>query len=165
MKRVVLLICFILPTLLISAEDSYEKPIPAYSVGSNAKFYAYTFDDAYYLILSFMDSEKYHLISNCVIKFQLNDGSVLRLDGIDSSGQTSSASVLVGSVIVGGSSNYHYVLIPISWDKIEKIKDGVDKVAINTIPVVYERDSWSGKKKFGINLYNAFKDLKKEFEP
>ena len=48
--------------------------------------------------------------------------------------------------------------------RYKKLKNGIEKVAINTIPEVYKRSKWTGKEKFGIGLYNDFKALKKEFD-
>ena len=64
----------------------------------------------------------------------------------------------------GATKETHYVIFPISKEQIEMLEKGVDKVAINTIPVIYYRDKWAGKKSFGKNLNKDFKELKDVFD-
>lgn len=135
------------------------------SVGSNAEFCVYTFDGEYYLILSFKDDDENHLSNNTVIKFLLNDGTVIRLAGADGSKSTSHESVHWGFGISSGSStDEHYAIVKITQEQIEQLNIGVDKVAINTLPEAYKRSKWSGKENFGKRLYQDFKELKNEFE-
>ncbi len=158
MKKIILAFFLALSTSSLYAEDSY-------SIGSNAEFCVYTFDDEYFLILSFKDDDENRLTDLTIVKFLLKDGSVLRLSGSNGSEKTKSKSIHWGMGITSGSSSeIHYAVLPITQDEIEKLKQGVDKAAINTIPEVYKRDSWSGKDKFGLSLYNDFKKLKKELE-
>ena len=142
------------------------------SVGSNAEFIAYTFDGKYYLVLSFKDSEDHHLTSSTIVKFMLNDGTILRFDGTSeaSSINSSSSSIITnwGHGIASGytfdsSSQKHYVIFPITQEQIDSLQTGVDRVTINTIPKVYKRSKWAGKKNFGNNLYKDFKCIFDEF--
>ena len=169
MKRFLFTICLIISVISLKAQSNdelwYDSAIAPRSVGSYAKFYAYTFDNVYYLVLAFQDTGNNNLISNCIVKFKMNDGTVLTLIGTDRSVQSSSSAVHFGfGYSVASSSDTHYAIFPISQDEIDKFQGGVNKVAINTIPVVYERSQWSGKKKFGQAIYNAFKVIKKEFD-
>ena len=135
------------------------------SVGSNANFCAYTFDGKYYLILSFKDDDENHLSNYTVVKFMLNDGTVIRLEGTDGSKSTSHSSVHWGFGISSGSStDKHYAIVRITPEQIELLNKGVDKVAINTLPEAYKRSRWRGKEDFGSRLYKDFKELKNEFE-
>ena len=61
------------------------------------------------------------------------------------------------------SSEIHYAVFLVTQEQIESLKVGVDKVVINTIPEVYERSKWSGKKTFGSSLYHDFINIKDEF--
>ena len=135
------------------------------SVGSNANFCAYTFDGKYYLILSFKDDDENRISNFTIIKFKLSDGTIIKLEGTDGSKQTSTSTVhwAIG-ISSGGSDDKHFAIVLITPEQIEKLKVGVDKVAINTVPEVYKRSKWTGKEKFGINLYNDFKNIKNEFE-
>lgn len=169
MKKLLITFCLIVVAITTKAQSNadllYEAAIEPCSVGSYAKFYAYTFDNVYYLVLAFQDSGKNNLIANCIVKFKMNDGTVLTFTGVDRSVQSSSSAFHFGvGYSVASTSDTHYAVFPISQDEIDKFQGGVNKVAINTIPVVYERSQWSGKKKFGQTLYNAFKVIKKEFE-
>ena len=157
MKKVVLLISFFVYTIAANA-------VWTRSVGSNAEFSVYYFENEYYLILSFKDDDGNRLTDNTIIKFMLNDGQVLRLEGNEGSKQTKIRSINWGfGIISGGSSDKHFAIVYITKEQIEKLKIGVDKVVINTIPEAYLRDEWRGKKEFGIELYNDFKNLKGDF--
>ena len=136
-----------------------------YSVGSNADFCVYTFDGDFYLILSFKDDEENRLTDNTVVKLKLNDGSILTLSGSDGSKSTKSHMTHWGmGIMSGGSSEKHFAILPITQEEIDKLKQGVDKVAINTIPECYKRSKWSGKDVFGSKLYEEFKKMKNEFD-
>ena len=136
-----------------------------YSVGSNAIFSLYIFDGDYYLILSFKDDDENRLTDNTIVKFKLKDGSVISLSGSDGSKSTKSHMTHWGmGIMSGGSSDKHYAILPITTEEIEKMKQGVEKVAINTIPECYKRNKWSGKDTFGSKLYEEFKNMKNEFD-
>ena len=47
--------------------------------------YPYFFDGDYYLILSYKDSNARRLIPQSVVKFQMKDGSEMKLTGFDGS--------------------------------------------------------------------------------
>lgn len=158
MKKLVILFL-----LLISVTTSFAtEPL---SVGSNAKFYAYRFDNEYFLILSFKDDEENRLTDGSVIKFLLTDGRILKLEGVDASKSTKNKSVNWGlGISSGSSSDTHFAILSITKEQIEMLKTGIDKIAINTIPEVYQRNKWSGKADFGKTLYKNFSDIKDEFE-
>lgn len=136
------------------------------SVGSNADFYVYTFDGNYYLILTFKDDSTNRLTNFSIVKIVLTDGTIIRLDGTNASSSTDISSTSFyngfGSFTIGDSDEKHYAILPITEEQIESLKIGVERVAINTIPKVYKRSKWAGKKNFGQNLYNDFKNLKDE---
>jgi len=136
-----------------------------YSVGSNADFCLYTFDGEYYLILSFKDDDENRLTDNTIVKFKLKDGSVLSLSGSDGSKSTKSHMTHWGmGIMSGGSSDKHFAILPITVEEIDRLKQGVEKVAINTIPECYKRSKWNGKESFGSKLYDEFKTMKNEFD-
>ena len=158
MRRILLLFLFVMSMISASA-------IEYRSVGSNAEFCVYTFDGEFYLILSFKDDDENHLSNYTVVKFMLNDGTVIRLEGTDGSKSTSHSSVHWGFGISSGSStDKHYAIVRITPEQIELLNKGVDKVAINTLPEAYKRSRWRGKEDFGSRLYKDFKELKNEFE-
>ncbi|MBR1448487.1 MAG: hypothetical protein IJ588_07070 [Prevotella sp.] len=129
------------------------------------RFCAYKFDGHYFLILSFKDDAKYRLTNLTTVKIKLNDGSVLKLEGYEGSRKTSSSSVYWGTGFSTSSANErHYAIVEISQEQMEKLKVGVDKVAINTIPEVYKLHKWNGKAKFGSTLYEDFVSLKDDFD-
>ena len=135
------------------------------SVGRNAEFGVYRFDNEFYLMLSFKDDDQNRLPIDAVVKFKLNDGSIIRLQGTEGSNLTTSKSVNWGFGISSGSStSTHFAILYITPEQIEMLKIGVDKVAINTVPEVYYRSEWRGKDKFSQELYEDFHNLKDEFD-
>ena len=151
--------------LFLSLMMTSAKAVDYRSVGSNADFCVYTFDGEYYLVLSFRDDDKNRLSEQTVVKFQLKDGSIMRLTGYDGSKKTSVQAYYWGEGMASeNTSEKHYAVVYITPEQIEQLKNGIEKVAINTIPEVYKRSKWTGKEKFGIGLYNDFKALKNEFE-
>lgn len=151
--------------LFLSLMMTSAKAVDYRSVGSNADFCVYTFDGEYYLVLSFRDNDKNRLSEQTVVKFQLKDGSIMRLTGYDGSKKTSvQAYYWGGRDGLVNTSEKHYAVVYITPEQIEQLKNGIEKVAINTIPEVYKRSKWTGKEKFGIGLYNDFKALKNEFD-
>ena len=160
MKKLILLLLIMMSATLASAVEFR-------SVGSNAEFNVYTFDGKYYLILTFKDDGINRLTNHTTVKIVLTDGTIIRLDGINASSSTdmNSTSFYNGfgsSFTIGGSDDKHYAIFPITEEQIESLNIGVERVAINTIPEVYKRSKWSGKKNFGQNLYNDFKNLRDE---
>ena len=157
--------------LLMIFSMSSASAVEYRSVGSDAEFNAYTFDGQLFLVLSFTDNEKNHLTNTTVVKFMLTDGTILRFDGTNeaSSYEGNSSTVITnfGYVSSGFTSNNnsskHFVVFRISQEELERLKIGVDKVTINTIPDVYKRTKWKGQKSFGSNLYNDFVNIYDEF--
>ena len=147
--------------LLLSMSLTYAAEFR--SIGFNAKVCAYTFDGDYYLILSFKDYNDYKFLGRPVIKFLLNDGTIIKLDGYDEAVKITSTAIDWGGISTGSSKENHFAVLPISKEQIEQFKKGVDKIAINTIPKVYKSKKWSIKKNFGMLLYQDFKDLPDDF--
>ena len=94
----------------------------------------------------------------------MKDESEIKLEGIVSNTETSSSAFKIGYAIINSSSTTHCVALPITTEEIEKLKEGVDKISINTLPMVYKRSKWAGKKSFGETLYKIFQGLKSDFE-
>ncbi len=158
MKKIIFLFLLIFSTTSMSAGSSF-------SVGSNAEFYTYTFDGQYYLILSFKDDNTNKLAATTIVKFLLSDGTVLRLEGSQSNAKDESSYVHLDWYSASGkSSETHYAVLHITKEQIAMLQKGVEKVAINTLPVVYKRSKWSGKAKFGISLFASFSSLRGDFD-
>ncbi len=158
MKKILFLALLLFSTTSLSASDYFN-------VGSNATFYTYTFDGQYFLILSFKDDNTNKLANNTIVKFMLNDGTILRLEGSQSNAKDESSYVhLDWYTASGSSSETHYAVLQITKEQIEQLKKGVNKIAINTLPEVYKRSKWNGKDKFGTALYTSFSNLKSEFD-
>ncbi len=158
MKKIIFLFMLFFSTVSLSA-SSY------YNVGSNASFYAYSFDGQYFLVLSFKDDNTNKLANHTIVKFLLNDGSVLRLEGNQSNAKDESSYVYIDwTSASGNSTETHFAVLKITKEQIEKLKVGVSKVAINTLPEVYKRSKWSGRDKFGPALYSSFMTMGSDFD-
>ena len=156
---ILILLCFLLP---------FHASGGSYTVGTKCEFTPYYFDGEYFLIMSYSDVDSCNLIGNVVLRFRMNDGTDLVFKGeqATSTFKSSSSGSSIGkySFSSGSTKETHYVIFPISKEQIEMLEKGVDKVAINTIPVIYYRDKWAGKKSFGKNLNKDFKELKDVFD-
>ena len=135
-----------------------------HSVGMNANFCAYYFDGHYALILSFNGNQDTKLTDYAVVKLLLNDGSVMKLEGYNGIEQKSLNAVTIRGISMGSVNEKNYAVFPITLEQIEMLNLGVDRIAINTIPMVYKQSSWFGKKNFGQSLYKDFKRLKGDFD-
>lgn len=163
MKKFLLLLSLLLIPIYIIAQETggYNSYITA---GSNVKFRPYTFDGKTFLVMEYMDHGDCSLPGWPIVKFQLKDGSILKFEGSVSNSETSASSFLVGHAVINTSSTSHCVAMPITKEEIEAFKKGVEKISINTLPVVYKRSRWSGKKDFGEDLNKLFNHLKGDFE-
>lgn len=156
MKRIILSFVLFLSMLMTYAADFR-------SIGQNAKVCAYTFDGNYYLILSFKDYYDHELLGQPVIKFLMNDGTIIKLKGYDEAVKITSTSFYWGGISTSSSKENHFAVLPISKEQIEQFQKGVDKIVINTIPIVYKSKRWTNKKKFGMELYKDFIELPDDF--
>ena len=157
--RKILLLLLLIPMCMCA---QYENPYV--TAGSNVKFWPYTYDGNTFLVMEYTNNSNSHLTGNPIVKFKMMDGSIMRFTGLISNSETNSSAFQVGYSIIGASSTTHSVAMPITKEEIEKFKVGVDIISINTLPVVYKRSKWSGRKTFGEDLYSLFQDLKDDFE-
>ncbi len=119
MKKYLCLLFMFLTTLTMQAQDDVEY----HGVGSNASFCAYRFDSENYIIISFKDDDENRLTETPIIKMLLSDGSVLKLQGADSSKKTSNHATNWGfGIISGGSSDKHYAIFYISSEDLDRLK-------------------------------------------
>lgn len=162
MKKFLLLSLLLIPIYIIAQESGgYNSYITA---GSNVKFWPYTFDGKTFLVMEFTNHNGCSLSGCPIVKFQLKDGSIMKLEGSVSNSETSASSFLIGYAVVNTSSTSHCVALPITKEEVEEFQKGVEKISINTLPIVYKRSKWSGKKDFGANLNKLFNLLKDDFE-
>ena len=130
------------------------------SAGRNAEFIAYRFENAYFLILEFEDDDgNCRLMDNAIVRIKLQDGSEMRLTGLDSSQKTETTGNFSRT-----TNDTHYAVLPISNADVERLSIGIDRIAINTIPEVYKWKNQGRKSKIGQELHDDFKKLKDDFE-
>lgn len=141
---------------LVNASDFY-------SIGNDAKVCAYRFDGKSYILLSFKDDEDdMRLVNNPIMKFKISDGTIIRLSGEEGSKESKQSGYMWGfGVMTGKTNDTHYALFYISSEEIEKLKMGIEKIAINTIPDVYIKTFKNDK--IGTSLYNDFMTSSEDF--
>lgn len=162
MKKLLLFLLLLIP-ICINAQ--YAGGVYSYvTAGSNVKFWPYTYDEKTFLVMEFTNHNDCSLSEYPIVKFQIKDGSILKLEGFISNSETSSSAYKIGYAIINTSSTSHCVALPITKEEIEELKKGVERISINTLPVVYKRSKWAGKKSFGQDLYKIFQNLKDDFE-
>ena len=134
------------------------------SAGRKAEFVAYRFENEYFLILQFEDDDgDCLLMDNAIVKIKLQDGSEMRLTGFDSSQKTENY-IDWRWHFTSTDNKTHFAVLPISNADVERLKIGIDMIAINTIPEVYKWKNQNRKSKIGQELYEDFKKLKDDFE-
>lgn len=162
MKKLLLLLLLLVPVYInaqyLGDEHSYV------TAGSNVRFRPYTYDDKIFLVMEFTNHDNCSLSGYPIVKFQMKDGSIMKLEGVIENSETSNSAYKIGYAIIGSSSISYCVALPITKEEIEEFKKGVERISINTLPVVYKRSKWTGKKSFGEDLYNIFQSLKGDFE-
>lgn len=136
MKKLILTLLTLLLVLHIGAQETH-------SVGSNANFRTYRFDNEFFLILSFKDDDDNRLMEESTVKFLLSDDNVIKLEGTNGSKRIKTSKGFWSDY---ESKETHYALFYITQEQIEMLKVGVEKVAINTIPEVYIRDAGLAKE-------------------
>lgn len=162
MKKFIFLSLLLLPICINAQIVKNENP--HVTAGTNVKFWPYTFDDKTFLVMEYTNHDNCSLPGHPIIKFQMTDGNIIRLEGSVSNSETSNSAYKIGYSIINSSSTTYCVAIPITKEEIEELAKGVAKISINTLPVVYKRSKWMGKKSFGIDLYNLFQNMKGDFE-
>lgn len=158
---------FLFSMLLISVCINAQTDRLAYpyvTAGTNVKFWPYTYDEKTFLVMEFTNHLNCSLSGYPIVKFQMKDGSIMKFEGSVSNSETSSAAYKIGYAIINTSSTSYCVAMPITKEEIEEFKKGVERICINTLPVVYKRSKWAGKKSFGEDLYKIFQNLKDDFE-
>ena len=79
------------------------------------------------------------------------DGEVIKLQGSLISNDSESAGVLIGNIVYPVTEISSTVQFKITPEQFEKIKDGIAKVRLSTIPIEHERTF--SKDKIGKKLY------------
>lgn len=151
----------VLLTLVLALACYTNILAESFSIGSNADLYTYRFDNEYFLVVSFKDDSDNRLMEGSVLKILLKDGGIIRLDGTEGSKRTKTRQQnWVLGITTGKTTDTHYAIFYISNEDVNSLKNGVEKIAINTIP---ERYVYDCGKKFGQNLYDSFMKIKDEF--
>ena len=139
---VVLLCCFVSRAQTVGY--SY-KPLAA--EGCSMK-YSVTRQDSVYYIIATVKSDRLTFLKESTMLIKNFDGEVIKLQGSLISNGSESAGVLIGNIVTEISSMAQFKITP---EQFEKIKDGIAKVRLSTIPIEHERTF--RKDKIGKKLY------------
>lgn len=148
-------------TLVLALASYASIHAESFSIGSNADIYTYRFDNEYFLIVAFKDDSDSRLMEGSVLKILLKNGGIIRLDGIEGSKRTKTKQQnWILGITTGKTTDTHYAVFFIPDEDVKALKNGIEKIAINTIP---ERYVYDCGKKMGQNLYDSFMKIKDEF--
>lgn len=157
MRSLLLTALLTLFVLTSNAQDS--------SITMSIDLYAQRFDGKAYLVLALKTKEERRLLSMSTMKFKLSNGEVLKFDGFYETAKSSSSSFGTYGTYMSTSftstSTCEYVRFDITEEQIEKLKEGVVKVSINTIPKIFTKEFKTDK--IGSELYEAFSNMKDDF--
>ena len=142
---VVLLCCFVSRAQTVGY--SY-KPLAA--EGCSMK-YSVTRQDSVYYIIATVKSDRLTFLKESTMLIKNFDGEVIKLQGSLISNGSESAGVLIGNIVCPVTEISSTTQFKITPEQFEKIKDGIAKVRLSTIPIEHERTF--RKDKIGKKLY------------
>ena len=140
---VVLLCCFVSRAQTVGY--SY-KPLAA--EGCSMKYSVIRQDSVYYIIAT-VKSDRLTFLKESTMLIKNFDGEVIKLQGSLISSE--SAGVLIGNIVYPVTEISSTAQFKITPEQFEKIKDGIAKVRLSTIPIEHERTF--SKDKIGKKLY------------
>lgn len=160
MKRLISIL-FVLSfciTLIAKNQVSYShKSLSA--EGCRVTYSAIQHNDQKFILVE-VRSDRLVFIDSPTMLLKNTDGEVITLKGQSISSNKRTAGVMVSNVMFPISEIKAYAEFPITDEEIEKLKDGVIKVRLTTIPITHEREF--KKDKIGKKLYNFLKSLDSE---
>lgn len=131
---VVLLCCFVSRAQTVGY--SY-KPLAA--EGCSMKYSVSQGRIPFYYIIATVKSDRLTFLKESTMLIKNSDGEVIKLQGSLISNGSESAGVLIGNIVCPVteiSSTAQFKIMP---EQFEKIKDGIAKVRLSTIPIEHER--------------------------
>lgn len=134
--------------------------------GITCELYPYWKEDGAYLCTKILTRE-FVLDTPATLMLKTKNGEVIKLEGSCKGENKRSAGVGTGfaytNMVVSSitTTTGSIQLYPISDEQIEKLKDGIVKIRINTLPVMTEKKFT--KDEIGAKLYQKFQEAKKIF--
>lgn len=145
---VVLLCCFVSRAQTVGY--SY-KPLAA--EGCSMK-YSVTRQDSVYYIITTVKSDRLTFLKESTMLIKNFVGEVIKLQGTQIGNGSESAGVLIGNIVCPVTEISSTAQFKITPEQFEKIKDGIAKVRLSTIPIEHERTF--SKDKIGKKLYQFY---------
>lgn len=160
MKRFLLIFLFCLQAITMFAQTVAYKHKNMSSNGGVFEFSAYKIDSVKYLVVR-VSSDGLTLVNNPQLLLKVAEGDVVKLVGKTQNTTSESGTVLVGNIAANYSEIISTAIFEITDEQIEKLKDGVMKIRLTTIPVVHEKEF--KRDKIGRKLYDAFLKVENDY--
>lgn len=154
---IVFVLCFCI-TLIAKNQVSYHhKSLMA--EGCKVTYSAIQHDEQKYILVE-VRSDRLVFIDYPTLLLKNNDGEVITLKGQSISSDKRTTGMMINNMMVPISEIKAYAEFPITDKDIEKLKDGVIKVRLTTIPITHEHEF--KKDKIGKQLYKLLNALESE---
>lgn len=127
------------------------KPLAA--EGCSMKYSVTRQDSAYYIIVT-VKSNRLIFLKESTMLIKNFVGEVIKLQGTQIGNGSESAGVLIGNIVCPVTRISSTAQFKITPEQFEKIKDGIAKVRLSTIPTEHERTF--SKDKIGKKLYQFY---------
>lgn len=101
--------------------------------------YSVTRQDSVYYIIATVKSDRLTFLKESTMLIKNFDGEVIKLQGSLISNGSESAGVLIGNIVCPVTEISSTAQFKITPEQFEKIKDGIAKVRLSTIPIEHER--------------------------
>lgn len=152
MKKI-LLILFLAVCFDTAAQTVGYSYHPLAAEGCNMKYSVTKQDTDYYIIVT-VRSDRLKFLKESTFLIKNFDGEVLKLQGDLIGNGNESIGVMVGNLMLPVSEINSTAQFRISPEQFEKIKNGIAKVRLSTIPIEHERTF--KKDKIGKKLYQFY---------
>lgn len=132
------------------------------SMCGNISFSAQRFEGKTYLIMIVEADKDKHLLPETILKFKMEDGTIMRFGGVESVSRNDSRTAMgmIGTRIIDETTNY--ILFEITDPQIQLIDKGIKAAIVNTVPEMY-RVSFTNNN-FSKSLYKILTDIKETDE-
>lgn len=110
-------------------------------------------DSIYYLVV-LLQSDNLVYSASPFLKLKTYKGDIINLEGVLADSKTKHGGVMIGRYMMPLSSYKSIAQFRITKEEIEKLKDGIMKLRLSTVPTIHEKEF--KKDKIGKKLYDLF---------
>lgn len=160
MKRIISILFILTFCFAIIAKNSVSYHHNSLMAEGCEVTYSAILHDNQKFILVEVNSDRLVFIDSPTMLLKSNDGEVITLKGQSITSNKATGAVMISNVMVPYSQIKAYAEFPISDEDIEKLKDGVIKIRLTTVPITHEREF--KKDKIGKKLYKFLTALEPE---